>query len=477
MSDTLISVIVPLCNAEKFAGECLDSILNQTFQDFEVIVVDDGSTDTGRAVVESYGEKFGGRLTLANAEGNNAIDKGLSLAHGEYIQFLNADDLLTKTALEELCALAQNFDADVVACEKFYETTDGTNIQINVESEEISTDKPLFEPEDLSQRIQNTADNRYATMPLTKFIKRNLLTENEIHFSNLADDVKTYDLIFYAKKLLRVPNAVYIRRVAQISALEEIPEQKINSALNSVLLDLKTLDNLMSRNEFFKTNPESRFTLLKNFIDMRFNQTVQYALKLEEHDIYSTIKETFGKKLGEYAVLIPILCAVLYDKKISAPPAATPAKKHESDAAILAKFKRWFSLRLDIQMKTTNREDFQIVSVSDAKADIRKPAWFNKNGVGYVIQSYVGKLNIIFKIVDGGTVTLNLKGLFYPDPEDKRKHIPYWIDCTKFAVNDNVIFNKLTPIWHDKPYSYKFEAKAGEEVTLSVEWLPHRSDT
>ena len=60
-----VSVVIPLYNAEKFIGDCLDSLLAQTFQNFEVIVADDCSTDLSYAIVQSYAEKFGGRLILS----------------------------------------------------------------------------------------------------------------------------------------------------------------------------------------------------------------------------------------------------------------------------------------------------------------------------------------------------------------------------------------------------------------------------
>ena len=469
----IVSVIVPLHNSEEFIGECLQSLLNQTFQNFEVIIIDDGSTDSSRTVAESFLEKFGGRLIFAKSK------ESVSLARGEYVQFLDADDMLTKTALEELTALAKNFDADVVSCENFYVAdTDGTNIRFHVE-EEPSATEPTFEPENLRERMQSITVDEYSLTLWTKFIKRNLLTENEIPLREMTDDIWTYSLIFYAKKFLHAPNAIYIRRTAEISELGKTPQQYTNFELKSVLLDLKSFDELMSRHEFFKTNSDCRFALLKNFLDARFNRIAGSSWRLEEDIIYSTLKETFGEKLGEYEVLIPALCAALYDKKLSAPiPIPRSQKKtRASDAEILAKFKRWFSIRLDIRLKTTIQKDFQIVSVSDDKAEIRQPEWFNRDGVGYVIQSYAGKLDIVFKVIAGGPITISLKGLFYPDPKNKGKRLPYWVDYTKLAVNDKVIFNKLTPAWHDKPYNYNLNAKAGEEVTLSVEWLPHRGDT
>ena len=120
-----ISVIIPLYNAEEYLSECLDSILAQTFQDFEVIVVDDCSTDSSCEIVESYMPKFDGRLKLYHTPKNTgsgviARNVGLSYASGEYVYNMDNDDVITKTALEEMHTLAKKYDADVVYCEKYY---------------------------------------------------------------------------------------------------------------------------------------------------------------------------------------------------------------------------------------------------------------------------------------------------------------------------------------------------------------------
>ena len=57
-----------------------------------------------------------------------------------------------------------------------------------------------------------------------------------------------------------------------------------------------------------------------------------------------------------------------------------------------------------------------------------------------------------------------------PNPEDKSKRIPYWIDYTKFTINDKTIFNTRTPTWHDRPYKYTMEVKADKELKIQVEW-------
>ena len=111
-----VTVIVPMFNAENFIEPCLNSLLNQSFNDFEVIVADDCSTDQSPAIVKSFVEKFDGRLRLIKTKKNSGTasaprNLALKSARSEYITYLDADDLLTKTAVEELLTAAETFDA------------------------------------------------------------------------------------------------------------------------------------------------------------------------------------------------------------------------------------------------------------------------------------------------------------------------------------------------------------------------------
>ena len=110
-----VSVIIPMYNAENYISDCLDSILNQTFKDFEVIVVNDCSLDNSGAIAESYLEKFGGRLKIYDNKKNlgagSTRNKGLTLSRGDYIFFIDSDDFITPTALEEMILLMKNYNA------------------------------------------------------------------------------------------------------------------------------------------------------------------------------------------------------------------------------------------------------------------------------------------------------------------------------------------------------------------------------
>ena len=151
---------------------------------------------------------------------------------------------------------------------------------------------------------------------------------------------------------------------------------------------------------------------------------------------------------------------------------------HDDDnAKTFSKFKRYFTARVDVKLMPKGEGDFQILNVSDDKATVWKPGWLQKGCIGYQIQSYVGTMEIVAKSDIGGQIRLVLLGLDIRHPEDNSKFIPYWIDYTKLTVNGKVIFDALTPVWHNKPYRYNVDVKANEEIKIQVEWFPHRSDT
>ncbi len=334
-----VSVIIPMYNAEKYLSECLESLLAQTFKNFEVIIVDDCSTDSSPEIVESYAEKFGGRLILSHTEKNSGSgalprNKGLSLSRGEYVQFLDADDMLTKTALEELHVLAKNFDADVVYCEKWFNANeDGTNPKVYTFQHPPLVNEPIFESEDLAQRVESILKIHYWVTPWTKFVRRRLIFEHEIFFPHTViseDDVWAYALFFYAKKFLRVPNVVYIQRLSEYSMMraKRTPQQTINFWINPVLFGSKSLDDLMSRHEFFRQNPQFRYAILERFIKIRFDQMLAISVQLKPFEIYETLKQKYGYVLGEHDVLISALCTALN-------------KQHQINAISLQQFKQF----------------------------------------------------------------------------------------------------------------------------------------
>ena len=329
-STCAVSVIIPIYNAEKYISICLESILFQTLQNFEVIVVDDGSTDSSAAIVQSYIPKFGGRLTFAKMKSNTGSgamprNKGFSFSRGEYVFFMDADDVIIETALEEMYTLAKDYSADVVYCERYFKSEgEGEDFINNVcictlkykTQSPPFVDKPTFETENIKERVKGIWKDRFLVTPWCKLVRRDLMIENEIFFPHVKiseDDIWSYGLVFYAKKFLRVPNIVYVHRYhdSSIMTIKRTPQQKVNFWISPVILGLKALDNLMSRHEFFQQNLEYRYAFLEKFVHKKLETVFHDTLQIPQVSIYEAIKDKFGDKLGEYDVLIPVLITLI----------------------------------------------------------------------------------------------------------------------------------------------------------------------
>lgn len=112
----LASVVIPVYNVEQFLAECVDSVLNQTMQDFEIILVDDGATDSSGAICDDYGHRDP-RIRVIHQKNRGlsaARNTGLDAASGEYVYFLDSDDYIVPDALEKLQDTAKREQADVV---------------------------------------------------------------------------------------------------------------------------------------------------------------------------------------------------------------------------------------------------------------------------------------------------------------------------------------------------------------------------
>ncbi|MDE7033152.1 MAG: glycosyltransferase family 2 protein [Muribaculaceae bacterium] len=125
-----VSVLVPVYNVEKYLKRCIDSILTQTFADIEIIILDDGSDDNSLQIAESYSDR---RISIdLQPHGGiaSARNRLLSLAAGEYIYFVDADDWVEPNAIECLLEYAESYSLDITFCGRVGQTTTDKDIEI-----------------------------------------------------------------------------------------------------------------------------------------------------------------------------------------------------------------------------------------------------------------------------------------------------------------------------------------------------------
>ena len=114
-----ISVIVPVYNAEKYLNRCVNSILQQTFSDFEIILVDDGSEDQSRNICDEYAKKDK-RIKVIHQQNRGqaaARNRGVSCATGEWVVFVDADDMIHQQMLECLYQAAIRLNTKLAVCQ------------------------------------------------------------------------------------------------------------------------------------------------------------------------------------------------------------------------------------------------------------------------------------------------------------------------------------------------------------------------
>lgn len=148
-----VSILVPIYNVEKYLPECLDSLVNQTLKDIEIICINDGSTDYSLDIVKTYA-KNDSRIVIINKKNSgygDSMNQGLKKAKGEYIGIVESDDFIDKNAFEELYQLAKNNNAEVVKA-NFYEYFGDTKRDKSISS--------LFLPDEL-HKVINPAQNHH----------------------------------------------------------------------------------------------------------------------------------------------------------------------------------------------------------------------------------------------------------------------------------------------------------------------------
>ena len=306
----------------------------------------------------------------------------------------------------------------------------------------------------------------------------------------------------YAPDLLKFPfqgqRSIAPETIAYAQKLNELFPCRLSTENNKEIFNLQPRDLQVEKflAEGKKNNPNLPANFGENCLKAMFESSKTYGLFTQSFDeeLYRHAaasyygKNIFYKSRPMYSIvgITRVLEDVGISKRNHSPYRDMRrfleqdfCKIPDENAAqiVVDKFKNYFMARADIQLVPKELGDLKIVSVSDDKADVSNPDWFNKvGGIGYVITSYVGKLEFVAKATVDGEITLKLRGMDIHETDYKSKRLPYWIDYTKLTVNGKVIFDKLTPAWHDNSYVYNMNVKANDEIKIQVEWLPHRSD-
>lgn len=183
------SIIIPIYNVEKYLRKCIDSIIKQTYKDFEIILIDDGSTDKSRIICDEYDEEFDFVTVVHKAnEGQGAawMKEGLSIVKGDYVGSIDSDDWVAPDLLERISIEVDNSQPDILVYG--YKNVSNQSEHINV----IRARKGYYTREDIKTEILpnliNTGGfqnrNCLYLSRVNKFIKRDLLIKNNLYYDS-----------------------------------------------------------------------------------------------------------------------------------------------------------------------------------------------------------------------------------------------------------------------------------------------------
>ena len=222
-----ISIIVPAYNAEKTLGECLNSLLRQDCDNYEVLVVDDGSEDNTRAVVESVGDERLVYVRQSNGGVSAARNTGISRAQGEYIIFCDADDCVSTRYVRTLMEHADGDALVICNFSKKREALDTENMEMA--SAEFNY---LRSPESLAQ----LQERYYHATSVCMLFRKSVIQRNGLRFDPnlcLGEDTKfVYEYLFSVKRIIYVNQILYFYNRKNSTLSISISERRVDSLLS-----------------------------------------------------------------------------------------------------------------------------------------------------------------------------------------------------------------------------------------------------
>lgn len=199
-----LSIIVPVYNVKEYLGKCVDSILNQTFDDFEIILVDDGSTDGSGKLCDNYKNEERVRILHQTNSGQSAArNSGLSVASGNWVGFVDSDDWLEPEMYGQMMEAAKKHKADVVICRHRSVSPDGETLHV----EGINGEKDI---DNIEATKLIMSDDEIRSFAWNKIYHRRLFEDICYPEGRIFEDTATtYKLLYKARRITTIPYIGY----------------------------------------------------------------------------------------------------------------------------------------------------------------------------------------------------------------------------------------------------------------------------
>lgn len=289
-----ISVIIPIYNAEKFIIKCLDSVINQTFQDIEIICIDDCSTDNSKQILKDFASKDSRIKTIffdKNKKQGGARNAGLDIAQGKYVTFVDADDYIEPTMLEKMYKAAERNYCDlVIANIKNVALDENSNnlkdkIDIYYDSKKKNSGFYVFD--------FFTSDLRVG--PVAKLYKKDIIDTYNIRFPEKLiqeDEAFYWYYMPFASNIYNINEDVYYRQIHQKSTMYQL--NYYQQGIYDQISILKQIQKFLKKHKLYKLY-KSKFI---EYTEMKLNS-------IED-------KEVYNKYFNKIILFLPEIVQIIF---------------------------------------------------------------------------------------------------------------------------------------------------------------------
>ncbi len=446
MCNPKVSVIIPVYNTQPWLRECLDSVLRQTMEQFEVVCVNDGSTDQSGSILQEYAARDGrfSIITQSNRGQSAARNAGLKVARGEYVYFLDSDDYIEPDLLELTCRESDDKNLDIV----FFDTVVFGDPGIDPREVDIRNHyytmtgnyAEVSTGEDLLCKFLRNKD--FSSSVCKQVVRREYLQDNQLCFYEgivNEDDLYTFKITALARRAAYLHRVLFHRRVRKNSTVTRPLDFQ---QPYGYFICVKEIYRFLLQHHFDEEKMKCFLPQLKKWLSLARNQYIKFG-------------ETERKKieqLSEEERFLFQICIMEYTDSFP--------------------YLKYSMLRVDIVNKGGKGNHVAEQSVVPAPVSVSRPGWL-PNGI--TIESLAGHMKMAVQCVGDGQLEIHLLGRDMRNAEGKR--YPVWIDCTCFAVNGEMIFNETKTVCHDKRYVYRKPVKNGEVVYFETAWSECRSSS
>ena len=272
-----ISIIVPIYNTEKYLKKCLNSIINQTFKDIEIICINSCSKDNSLNILKSFAQSDN-RIKIINLTQSHNVgyarNKGLKIVSGGYVSFVDSDDFIDLNYYEELYKKVAETNADIVKCKMCIINTDGKKEYSN-----------------LNDLIKNKSKMQFLNEFTTAIYKTSLISENKIKFPE--DLIISEDVTFLNRAVIKAQsvecidnvNYYYCRRKRSLNS-EKMNLNQIKSFLSAIEYILDDCDNALGKElseELYAEFYFKQLNIIREYLLKKNNTNTAHQLCIQKY--------------------------------------------------------------------------------------------------------------------------------------------------------------------------------------------------